>query len=143
MEQPITNIDKILPVITENSVTATANSITFSATDEPSGIKEYAVTESSTAPTNDGDYTPLVSPTDKLENKEVTGLKTNITYYIWVRDQAGNVNTAYSIKTEQQEHTLMREDDRNYYSFLGNDSISRDRIEHLSILTSTERSYFI
>ena len=88
----VTNIDKIKPVIT--GVTATTNTIKITATDEASGICAYAISESSTMPTN---FTVVDST--KIFNKIIENKKQSTKYYVWVKDQAGNVSEVASTTT--------------------------------------------
>ena len=88
----VTNIDKIKPVIT--SVTATTNTIKITATDEASGIGAYAISESSTMPTR---FTVVDST--KIFNKIIENKKQSTKYYVWVKDQAGNVSEVASATT--------------------------------------------
>ena len=94
----VTNIDTTKPVVTE--ATATTNSIKIIATDEASGIEGYAVTTSNTAPT-DASYTKIANT--KTFETIVTGKTEGTTYYIWVKDQAGNISNAKQITTLKQE----------------------------------------
>ena len=88
----VTNIDKIKPVIT--GVTATTNTIKITATDEASGIFAYAISESSTMPTK---FTVVDST--KIFNKIIENKKQSTKYYVWVKDQAGNVSEVASTTT--------------------------------------------
>ena len=88
----VTNIDKIKPVIT--GVTATTNTIKITATDEASGIFAYAISESSTMPTK---FTVVDST--KIFNKIIENKKQSTKYYVWVKDQAGNVSEVASATT--------------------------------------------
>ena len=88
----VTNIDKIKPMIT--SVTATTNTIKITATDEASGIFAYAISESSTMPTK---FTVVDST--KIFNKIIENKKQSTKYYVWVKDQAGNVSEVASTTT--------------------------------------------
>ena len=88
----VTNIDKIKPVIT--GVTATTNTIKITATDEASGISAYAISESSTMPTK---FTVVDST--KIFNKIIENKKQSTKYYVWVKDQAGNVSEVASTTT--------------------------------------------
>ena len=94
----VTKIDKEKPKITTTS--STSNSITFSGTDNASGIIGYKVTTSNTEPTSFDSCTS----TTVLNNKKVTGLTANTTYYIWLKDAAGNISEA---KTEKTPVTLV------------------------------------
>ncbi len=83
----ITNIDKILPTI--SNVSVTSNSATIIATDAGgSGIAGYAMTTNNSKPT-----------TGFKTTNTFTGLKQNITYYAWVKDNAGNINNVDSKNT--------------------------------------------
>ena len=88
----IKNIDKTAPVVTE--ATATTNKITITATDEASGIVGYAVTTSTTAPT---EFINVANT--KTFSKTVENQKQGTTYYVWVKDQAGNVSASKSTAT--------------------------------------------
>ena len=94
----VTNIDTTKPVVTE--ATATTNSIKIIATDEASGIVGYAITTSNTSPT-DASYTKIANT--KTFETTVTGKTEGTTYYIWVKDQAGNISNAKQITTLKQE----------------------------------------
>ena len=89
----VTKIDTEKPKVTTSS--STSNSITFSGTDNASGIIGYKVTTSSTEPTSFDSCTS----TTTLNNKQVTGLTANTTYYIWLKDAAGNISEAKTEKT--------------------------------------------
>lgn len=88
----IQNIDKTKPVVT--GATATTNKIAITATDEASEIIGYAVTTSNTEPSS---FTDVAST--KTLSVESTGYKQGTTYYVWVKDKAGNVSNAQEIKT--------------------------------------------
>ena len=81
----IENIDKTKPIITE--VTANTYSITIKATDEASGIIGYSVTENEQEPT-----TFETCENTKTFSTTVTGKKQGQTYYVWVKDEAGNIS---------------------------------------------------
>ena len=88
----VINIDKTAPVVTE--ATATTNKITITATDEASGIVGYAITTENTAPTE------FTSVTNIQElNTTVSGYTQGTTYYVWVKDEAGNVSASKSTAT--------------------------------------------
>ena len=94
----VTNIDTTKPIITE--ATATTNSVSIKATDEGSGIIGYAITKTSEQPKSE-EFTP-VNNTKKIsiiENDKTEGT----TYYIWVKDKAGNINDIKDITTLKQE----------------------------------------
>lgn len=88
----VENIDKTKPQV--GSATATTNSIAINATDEASGIIGYAVTTSNTAPSS---FTGVAST--KSLSVAPTGYKQGTTYYVWVKDQAGNVSASKSTAT--------------------------------------------
>ena len=81
----ITNIDNTKPII--NSVTASTNSINIKASDMKSGIVGYEVSTSNSIPTN-------FTRCNNQENLNVTinGLKSGKTYYVWIKDAAGNIS---------------------------------------------------
>ena len=79
-------------------VSATAintNSIKISASDSESGIIGYAVTTSSTKPEK---FTGVTN-TKSFENS-TSKLTHNTTYYVWIKDEAGNTSQ-YSLKTPE------------------------------------------
>lgn len=80
---------------TNKDVTATTNSISIKTTDEVSGIIGYAVTKSNIEPTEFIEISNTKSFSKKLEN-QIQGT----TYYIWVKDQAGNVSDSKYIITK-------------------------------------------
>ena len=82
----ITNIDTTKPEVTE--VVAETNKFVFKAKDEGSGLAGYAVTENNVQPTN---FTPIENSPKEFE-KLIDNLKNDKTYYVWVKDQAGNVS---------------------------------------------------
>ena len=88
----VTNIDKEKPEI--KSITATTNTIKITATDNASGIKSYAISESSQTPTK---FT-IVDNT-KLLNKIIENVKQSTKYYVWVKDEAGNISNAAEVTT--------------------------------------------
>lgn len=88
----VENIDKTKPQV--GSATATTNSIAINATDEASGIIGYAISTSNTTPSNFTDVTKT-----KTLSVEPTGYKQGTTYYVWVKDQAGNVSASKSTAT--------------------------------------------
>ncbi len=90
----VKNIDKTLPVIVD--VISTDNSITFTAEDNESGIVGVKVTTTDIVPSEFS----IVENTKKLNNKVISGLSRDTTYYVWVKDAAGNVNEVKSIKTK-------------------------------------------
>ena len=90
--QAIENIDTEKPVI--SSVTATSNAITIKATDNASGIIEYAITTTNTEPT---EFTAVTNTKDF--NQTYTGYKQGTTYYAWVKDEAGNISASKTTAT--------------------------------------------
>lgn len=78
-------IDKLPPII--RNVEATTNTITLNATDDASGITDYAVTETLTEPQV---YTKC-NATKEL-NISIGSKKQGKTYYIWLKDSVGNVS---------------------------------------------------
>ena len=88
----IQNIDKTKPVVT--GATATTNKIAITATDEASGIIGYAVTTSNTEPSS---FTDVAST--KTLSVAPTGYKQGTTYYVWVKDEAGNVSESETVTT--------------------------------------------
>lgn len=90
----ITNIDTAKPTIP--TVTTTSNSIIIQAADTGgSGIIGYTVTTDATIPT---EFTSCEN-TNALE-ATVENLIQNTTYYVWVKDEAGNVNATKTAKTK-------------------------------------------
>ena len=94
VETEVTKIDKTKPVVTV--ATPTTNSVSITATDEASGIIGYKVTESTTAPT---EFTSCTNT--KSLSTTVSSLVQNKTYYVWVKDEAGNVSLPKEFKTAQ------------------------------------------
>ena len=92
----ILNIDTQKPVA--NISSTTTNSITFTGTDtaktgeSSSGIAAYIVQESSTPPSADSTSWQSYNGTSKT----VSGLTQGKTYYVFVKDNAGNVSAAAS-----------------------------------------------
>ena len=92
----ITNIDKEVPVIssaTASTSLGATNSVTIKATDAGStgcaagniGIVGYGINQSNTTePT----YTPVTATTSL--NTTINNITANGTYYVWVKDKAGN-----------------------------------------------------
>ena len=89
----VSKIDKTKPVI--NTVTSTQTTITIEATDEASGIIGYAVTTSNTEPT---EFT-TVTNTASLSTT-ISDLSVGTTYYVWVKDEAGNISAGKEIATQ-------------------------------------------
>ena len=92
MAVKVEKIDKTVPIITET--TANTNTITIKATDEASGIIGYTVTENTTEPTS---FTSCTS--NKTLNVNVGNKTQGKTYYVWVKDAAGNVSAYKQVGT--------------------------------------------
>ena len=88
----VEKIDKQKPEVTE--ATASTNTIEIKATDEASGIIGYAVTTSTVQPTT---FTPCTNT--KSLNVNVGDREQGTTYYVWVKDEAGNISTSTSTST--------------------------------------------
>ena len=90
----ISNKDKTPPTITE--VETTTNSIRLTATDEESGIIGYTATTNNTTPSN---FTSCTNT--KTLNATIENLTQNTTYYVWAKDEAGNISVAKTTKTQK------------------------------------------
>ena len=91
----------IVPKLDSNDIkfaakpdTWTKESVEVTATDNASGIKSYAISESSQTPTK---FT-IVDNT-KLLNKIIENVKQSTKYYVWVKDEAGNISNAAEVTT--------------------------------------------
>ena len=93
LQYEINNIDKSTPEVSATAINT--NSIKISASDSESGIIGYAVTTSSTKPEN---FTGVTN-TKSFENS-ISKLAHNTTYYVWIKDEAGNTSQ-YSLKTPE------------------------------------------
>ena len=91
----VSKIDKDIPIVTE--VTSTTNSVTIKATDSASGIIGYAVTTNNTQPT---EFTSCANT--KNLNVTIDNLTQGTTYYVWVKDEAENINAQKQFTTKQQ-----------------------------------------
>ena len=91
----VTNIDIEPPEITD--VTATSRKITIIAEDEEegSGIVGYQVTRNTVIPS---DFEPQMNK--KTLNIEIDGFEQKKEYYVWVKDEAGNISECKKVKTE-------------------------------------------
>ena len=89
----VANIDKSTPKVSATAINT--NSIKISASDSESGITGYAVTTSSTKPVN----FKGITNTKSFENS-ISKLTHNTTYYVWIKDEAGNTSQ-YSLKTPE------------------------------------------
>ena len=84
----ITNIDKIPPTVTQ--VDSTTDSATITAIDEGgSGIDGYVITTTNTEPA--GGF---------QKSNVFNNLQQNTTYYVWVKDVAGNISKVFEFKTK-------------------------------------------
>ena len=94
---PVYQIDKTLPNITSFSVKDTAwartNRLEGNAIDVLSGISAYAFTASNTVPNTWNEVKDFPTSSQKLEG---TADK-NGTWYLYVKDQAGNISNAKSV----------------------------------------------
>ena len=85
--------DTTAPVI--SSISVTTSSITISATDDISGIISYAATTTSTEPAS-SEYTSCTDSdgygVTELTSLTISGLSEGTTYYIWLKDAAGNIS---------------------------------------------------
>lgn len=93
LQYEVNNIDKSTPKVSATAINT--NSIKISASDSESGIIGYAVTTSSTKPEN---FTGVTN-TKSFENS-ISKLAHNTTYYVWIKDEAGNTSQ-YSLKTPE------------------------------------------
>ena len=93
LQYEVNNIDKSTPEVSATVINT--NSIKISASDSESGIIGYAVTTSSTKPEN---FTGVMN-TKSFENS-ISKLAHNTTYYVWIKDEAGNTSQ-YSLKTPE------------------------------------------
>ena len=93
LQYEVNNIDKSTPKVSATAINT--NSIKISASDSGSGITGYAVTTSSTKPEN---FTGVTN-TKSFENS-ISKLTHNTTYYVWIKDKAGNTSQ-YSLKTPE------------------------------------------
>ena len=93
LQYEVNNIDKSTPEVSATAINT--NSIKISASDSESGIIGYAVTTSSTKPEN---FTGVTN-TKSFENS-ISKLTHNTTYYVWIKDEAGNTSQ-YSLKTPE------------------------------------------
>ena len=86
MSIDVRDIDKVKPEVL-SSTSATTNTITIKATDDASGIVGYAVTDTITEPASFTRCTNTLSLEVNVGNR-IHGS----TYYLWVKDEAGNVS---------------------------------------------------
>ena len=84
----IDNIDNIKPIL--NEVTPSFARVKINIADNKSGIKEYDVTTENVEPS---EYANILDTyTSNLETY-INNLKSNTTYYLWVKDAVGNVSS--------------------------------------------------
>lgn len=88
----INKIDTTKPVVV--TAIATTNEITIRATDEASGIIGYAITEDENEPSK---FTACEST--KILTTKIEGKTQNKTYYVWVKDAAGNISEPKAART--------------------------------------------
>lgn len=92
----VDNIDKGIPTIT--GVSSNSNTIILQASEDlekaTSGINGYAVTEDETQPT---DFTECESTNELSIN--IPGKTKDTQYYVWVKDEAGNISAVQPIRT--------------------------------------------
>ena len=93
LQYEVNNIDKSTPEVSATAINT--NSIKISESDSESGIIGYAVTTSSTKPEK---FTGVTN-TKSFENS-TSKLTHNTTYYVWIKDEAGNTSQ-YSLKTPE------------------------------------------
>lgn len=90
----VSKIDKTKPAVT--TVTTTQTTLDIVAADEASGIIGYAVTTTNVIP---HDFTN-VDNTKNL-NVTLTDLSAGTTYYVWVKDEAGNISESKTATTDK------------------------------------------
>ena len=89
----IDNIDNVKPKI--NELTPSFARVKINLSDNKSGVKEYAITTTNSEPKT---YTNILEEANQKLETYINNLKTNTTYYIWVKDKVGNV-TSQEFKT--------------------------------------------
>ena len=96
-QKDITNIDKTKPVVTGvTDITYTTAKVT--ATDEASGVASYAYSTSTTTPSASS-FKAVDNPGSLETQVTITGLSANKTYYVWVKDTAGNTSASFKFAT--------------------------------------------
>lgn len=90
------NTDETIDVVAPSLqiISSTTNSITFQATDRV-GVVAYQITEENSEPST----WETVEVTTRLE-KTIFELENNKTYYIWAKDEAGNVRSKEAITAD-------------------------------------------
>ena len=111
----VTKIDKEKPIIA-NAVASTT-SIAITGTDSLSGIIGYAVTTSSEEPIEET-FTQVTN-TQNL-NITKTGLNQATTYYVWLKDEAGNISASKQVTTSKQAVTGISLNKTNTTIYVGN-----------------------
>ena len=91
----VTKIDKEKPIVT--AATPSTTTIAITATDNLSGIIGYTVTTSASTPSS---FTAVTNTKSLSVTK--TGLSQATTYYVWVKDAAGNVSAYKQATTTKQ-----------------------------------------
>ena len=112
----IDNIDNTLPTIHANNITY-GQDLSINIEDAGSGVKAWKVTNSSTAPTEG--WTEFGTPVTSTETPITVPGLTPGTWYIWAKDDAGNVKseqitvskasnpiTSANIETQNVESTI-------------------------------------
>lgn len=96
---PVDNIDNINPVI--NAITPSFARAKISVSDNKSGIKSYTITTTNVEPTT---YDKTLDKSTLKLDTYVDNLKTNTTYYLWIKDAVGNV-CSQQFQTKELEYT--------------------------------------
>ncbi len=121
--------DNTKPVISD--VITTDNSITFTATDNESGIAGWLINQSDTPPTEG--FT-------EASGKSITKTESlsSGTYYIWVKDGVGNVNEMYKVVMSDYMLRVTQYENFSSSSFLGGpSSVQRSAVESVEFLQTT------
>ena len=85
--------DTVKPIITGvEDITFTTAKV--NATDEASGLAKYAFSTSNSTPAA-GSFKDIENVGSLQAQIQLTGLASNKTYYVWVKDVAGNVSASY------------------------------------------------
>ena len=129
----VDNIDKEKPIFSE--VTATTNSVTIKATDNASGIIGYAVTTASAEPSE------FTSCGNTLElTTTITGLKQKTTYYVWVKDEAGNISSYYETKTSSEATLTLTQSPTDWTNGNVTVTVKAENNSSYTLQTSTDNS---
>lgn len=90
----IKNIDKVNPTATYNTSLVFGETLTITLADNLSGVNAWQVTESNTAPQDGWEAIAKVGD-EAPKSISVTYKPTKVgSYYVWVKDEAGNINNA-------------------------------------------------